>query len=189
MKNSTFFLFLLSLLAFSACVDDGPDVDPEFTLLQHDDANQDAPELPTGTYEGGARFLASQMAALSGDKLIEVQYYLKDRPSSGSIRIYQGSEGDKPKTLVYNENVSIGEEEKSWNTHSLKTALVLDGSDLWINYRFTQATNQRTLGCDIGPAVENGDWLWDANDDQWLPLRQRSTISINWNVRGVVEPK
>ena len=182
-------LILVSLFAIAACNPDEPVIDPDFILLNHDDENRDAPELPSGTFEGGARFPASQMKDYEDDQLVEVQYYIQERASSGTIRIYSGSNNDNPETLLFEKNVSIGEEAESWNTHTLSNPIVLNGDDLWITYRFTQATNQRTLGCDPGPAVTNGDWLWDANDGSWLPLRQRSTLNINWNIRGVIEPK
>lgn len=187
--NFIFLLVALGLFTFSACTDNGPDVEPGFTVLNYDDGNRDAPELPGGTYEGGARFLASLMADYTGDELTEIQYYLKLVPKSGEIRIYSGSENGTPKDLIYNKNVTIGREEDAWNTHTLSDPITLNGDDLWIVYRFSHDNSARVLGCDPGPAAENGDWLWDANDGQWLPLNQRSAVNINWNIRAVVEEK
>ena len=186
--NFTLFLLVLSLFAFAACTGNGPDVDPEFTVLNYDDGNQDAPELPAGTYEGGARFLSNLMTDFTGDQLIEVQYYLKNVPKSGEIRIYSGSRNSGPRDLLYIENVTIGREEDSWNIHTLTDPITLNGDDLWIVYRFSHDQNLRVLGCDPGPASENGDWLWDSFDGLWRPLGQRSSLSINWNIRAVIDP-
>ena len=185
-KPISIFSILLILVAFAAC-GDGPKVDPNLIVLNYDDANQDAPELPAGTYEGGARFLSGEMGTHTGKKLIEVQYYLKEIPRSGQIRIYAGGSVDGPKDLIYNKDVTIGRDEEAWNTHIIDPAIDLDGQELWIVYRFSHDTDLRVLGCDPGPANAEGDWLWDENDDLWRPLRQRSTLDINWNIRGIVE--
>lgn len=184
--NFIFLIALFGIIFFSAC-EDGPDVEPGFVVLNYDDNNSDAPELPAGTYEGGARFLASQMADYSGKKLTEIQYYLKAAPKTGEIRVYSGSTNDGPQNLIYNRDVTIGREQDAWNIHTLSDPITLDGDDLWIVYRFSHDTNARVLGCDPGPAVLNGEWLLDTFDGLWLPLSQRSSLSINWNIRAVID--
>jgi hypothetical protein len=186
MKTHLIFLLSLSLLLLSACQRDGPKVDKDNSVLRHDDANLDAPELPGGTYEGAARFLASEMSTYSGRELIEVQYYLKVLPRYAEIRIYGQSDNDEPVTLLYQADISQEAEAESWNVHSLPNPLLLEAQDLWLAVRFAHDLPQRTLGCDPGPAVANGDWLLDEVDGEWLPLRQRSATDINWNIRGVV---
>jgi len=52
---------------------------------------------------------------------------------------------------------------------------------------FTNAVSQPTVGCDPGPAVPDGDWLYSSADGQWMALSQRFRVSINWNIRGTVE--
>lgn len=185
--NFIFILVILGIFTFSACKDNGPDIEPGFTLLNYDGSNQDAPELPAGTYEGGARFLSTLMAEYTGDTLTAIQYYLQDVPKSGEIRIYSGSDNDTPKDLIYNKNVTLGRDQDAWNTHTLSDPIALDGSDLWIIYRFSHDNNARVFGCDIGPAVDNGEWLLDTFDGQWLPFSQRATLSINWNIRAVID--
>ena len=182
-----FFLALVASLLFSACKDNGPDLEPDQILLSLDGDNLSAPELPGGTFEGAARFDASAMAAHTGKKLVSVQYYLQDLPRFCEIRVYEGTQDTIPRTLVYDANVTVGRDANAWNIHTLSPALDLTGDDLWIAVRFQHNNPQRTLGCDPGPANADGDWTWDEIDSRWLPLRERSTLDINWNIRGVVE--
>jgi hypothetical protein len=59
--------------------------------------------------------------------------------------------------------------------------------------RFTNAQIGNLVGRDVIEAhyyiagkPENGDWLYATSDRAWTPLSQRSSISINWNIRAVV---
>ena len=180
-------VLLLIGLTFAACKKDpAPDVDPGLTVVNYDDNNQDAPTLPAGTFEAGVRFPASRMAEFNGAKLDQIQYYIRDVPRSAELRVYTLSNGDAPKDLRYSVNITAEIAEGSWMTHTLSTPLTLDGQDLWVAIYFSTVQSQRTIGCDPGPAVTNGDWLWDQADATWLPLRQRSAVDINWNIRALV---
>ncbi len=188
--NTNKLLLILALLAsilVTACKDDGTKIDPNQELLSLDGDNFSAPELPGGTFEGAVRFEAATMAAHAGKKLVSVQYFLQDLPRFCEIRIYEGTNDTVPGPLVYDANVTTGRDANSWNIHELSPALDLSGDDLWIAVRFQHNNPQRTLGCDPGPAVTNGDWLWDEAFQSWDRFRDVSTIDINWNVRGVVE--
>ena len=35
--------------------------------------------------------------------------------------------------------------------------------------------------------VTDGDWLFSSADGMWTPFNQRVAVSVNWNVRGIVE--
>ena len=183
-----FLLLLLSAFLFS-CEEDvvGPDLGENLVSLNHDGANQDAPSLPGNSYEAGVRFPASQMSQYAGDRLTEAHYFIQSVPQSCELRIYVRSAANTPDSLVYSANVRSALRANSWNKHTLSTPLDLSGEDLWIALSFAHANEQRTVGCDVGPARTNGDWLLDAADNQWIPLSQRSPININWNIRGAID--
>lgn len=188
LRAKIFFLLLLSVSLFS-CKEEvvGPDLGANLISLNYDGANQDAPSLPGNTYEAGVRFPASQMSQYAGDRLAEAHFFIQSVPQSCELRIYIRSAANTPDSLVYSANVRSALRANSWNKHTLSTPLTLTGQDLWIAIRFAHNNEQRTLGCDAGPARTNGDWLLDAADNQWIPLSQRSPININWNIRGAID--
>jgi len=71
--------------------------------------------------------------------------------------------------------------------HTLAQPVRLTSNEVWISLEFSHPARQATIGCDPGPAVQDGDWLFATSDGQWQTLRQRTTISINWNIRGVLQ--
>lgn len=170
-------------LLFTSCKDDQDGI----IELRYDENNFSAPELPSATYEAGTMFPASFSGNDAGNELIAVEYFIQALPTSASLKIYTGGT-DAPDSLIYSAAILSEIDNNSWNTHNLPTAIELTGSDnIWINIEFTQNGLQRTLGCDPGPASTNGDWLYDSNDGLWIPLVDRSTIDINWNIRGQVQ--
>lgn len=183
---------LLATFTISACKKNelrkDPVINDPFFALNHDDSNTDAPNLPANQYEGAVRFTASQMIQYQGKELIEVYYYIKDKPTACRIKVYSSGTGD-PDSLLYVATVTNEVIEKAWNHHLMTSPVELGSFDLWIAVEFSTNQEQRTLGCDRGPAINNGDWLWDSADGQWTPLSIRSSIDINWNIRGVVDTR
>lgn len=166
---------------------DGPVLPDNLISLNHDDDNVDAPSLPANSYEAGVRFPASQMNTYAGDRLMEANFYVEEIPSSCVLQVYVRSDSNTPDSLVYSANVQGELRAGQWNSHELSTPYELTGEDLWITLAFSHTGQQRTIGCDPGPAVTNGDWLLDAADDLWIPLSQRAALNINWNIRGAIE--
>lgn len=179
--------FLAALLmVFSATGGHSEDT-PQSALLNYGGENLSAPPLDEGRHEGAALFTAAQTKALTGGKLVEVQYYIKDLPAACEVRVYSAGSAAAPGALLYTADVTASTTGNSWNTHRLQTPVAITGDALWISIGFANGKNQRTLGCDPGPAVQNGDWLFSAADNSWKPLVERvPTISINWNIRGGV---
>ena len=191
MKYIHIFGLIVIFALFQACNDDEigpsePDIDLELIVLNHDGPNVDAPQLPANTYEAAVRFTASDLGIAVGGKLQEVHYFIQAPPDELEVRIYTGGT-DTPGRLLYQQDVSRTIRASAWNQHTLPNPLTLNNDDLWIALRFRHRIDQRTLGCDPGPAVRDGDWLLDAADNSWLPLRQRAPISINWNIRAAVD--
>lgn len=168
----------------NAPVDPGP-LPPG--TLHYDAGNQSAPNLAAGTYEAGARFTSTQIGNLAGRKLIEVRYFIFTPAEVCSIKVYGPSSASEPGAQLYAADVTSDVHAQQWNTHTLAQPVTLASTDLWICVAFTNAVGQPTVGCDPGPAVPDGDWLYSSADGQWMALSQRFPVSINWNVRGTVE--
>lgn len=178
---------VLKLLLLTAGCSEASTTEPEDIpgeLLNYDGVNITAPVLTAGRYEGAARFPASRMSGFAGRELIQVRFYTVQRPNQCTVKIYGRLNNQNPGDLLYSAPVSTSE--NSWNVHNLPTPLPLTGEEIWISIELVLSSNLATLGCDPGPAVTNGDWLYDNSDSDWIPLSQRTTIDINWNIRGVV---
>lgn len=185
-------IFFFSALLMFSCQEDPvnnePDINAPFVALNYDGSNQDAPLLPTGNYEAAIYFPASELNDLTGGKLIEVYYYIRELPASCTIKIYSKTSDSSPVELEYSAATGSDLLPNTWNKHILSTPVEITGEDIWIAVSLGHGADTRSIGCDPGPAVSGGDWLFDSGDGNWIPLSQRAGISINWNIRGVVEP-
>ncbi len=198
MNLSLFFRHLAAglfvLTSFTACDQDPPLPEPQveapLVQLSHDGSNVDAPQFPSGVYEGSVRFTPADLAGLDGKSLVEVIFYTLDLPRSATLRIYQGTENNGPKELLLSDAIGSELTSESWHRLTLDTPIALDTQqDLWIGFRFDNPADARVLGCDPGPAATHGDYLFDSSDGQWrkLSIRTNNGININWNLRGVVQ--
>lgn len=177
-------LFLLALVFFSACKDD-EEVLPD---LRYDGANNSGPLLSAGEHELAVRFPAAKMAEFAGRKLSQVQVYVGPQlPLACEIRIYGQGDDSTPGINFYKGNVISSLEGGAWNKFDLTPAIELTGEDLWISVYVDHAAQQQSIGCDAGPGLTNGDWLFDPSDLEWKPYKERTSESVNWNIRGVVE--
>lgn len=182
--KSNLFLLMVSLLFLGACKKD--DARPTDTL-SYDGDNQSAPNLSADTYEAAARFDASLIADHVGRNLDRVSFFVGELPSECVVKIYDEGTASEPGALLYSADVSDKITGLDWNNHRLTDPIELTGKDLWIAIRFTHTGTIRSIGCDEGPAATDGDWLYQISDNQWLPLRQRLPININWNIRGHIK--
>jgi len=188
------FLLLLTIALFIGCEDapnnDDPVIEAPLVALNYDSSNLTAPQLSAGTYEAAARFTSSQTSSMQDGQLTEVYFYILNAPSSATVKIYKGSSGDFPSSTVYSKSVTSDLESSSWNHHILDTPIDIDQDDIWIAVRFQTSQQSQVMGCDVGPANANGDWLFENADNNWEKLVSRSAneANINWNIRGVVDP-
>lgn len=179
----------VAVFALAGCGDDEAVTAPVVmspTSLHYDAANQSAPSLAAGVYEAGARFTSSQIADRVGRKLTEVRFYIHTPAEVCSVKVYGPSTTTTPGAPLYVADVTSEVQAQQWNVHALTQPVTLTSADLWICLHFSNAVSQPTLGCDPGPAVQDGDWLYAAADGTWKPLSQRFPVSINWNVRGTI---
>jgi hypothetical protein len=177
-------LMTLTLIIFSCGKDDNLTAD-----LIKDNGLNDAPFILAGEYIVATRFSANEMSAYQGRKLTGIEYYLKNKPTQCEVQVYSGSNGNEPGTLVYSKSVTVEMDADSWNLHAPSTDIDITGEDLWLAVRIVLNNEDATIGCDVGPAVTNGDWIMSSTDNVWQTYRDftNPTVSINWNIRGHID--
>ncbi|MEY3052573.1 MAG: hypothetical protein RLY31_2358 [Bacteroidota bacterium] len=181
MIRKTFYALAFGLLALSACQDDEPSVE---AVLRYDGENATGPFLEQGEHELAIHFPASTMADYTGRELTEVSFFVGDAlPAQCQVRVYRGGTVS-PGGLEYSFDVTDGLQTLRWNRHILSSPLALEGDDLWISVFVTHAVGQQSIGCDAGPRKDGGDWLYQEADGSWQTYQQRTTESVNWNIRG-----
>ncbi|MFK7968894.1 MAG: hypothetical protein AB8F95_00935 [Bacteroidia bacterium] len=191
MKTLLAISLTLLLFTVSACKnDDTPDPgDKDIFTIRLDQGEFLSPILPDGTFEAAVRFESSVLGDAAGGKLYAADVYIFEIPQNLFVKIYRGSEADSPRTLVHQQDVTLGREARAWNTIALDDSIdVPEGEDLWISMQFQQNAQGQTIGCDVGPAVTNGDWFYDNAVNQWVTYREATNngTDINWNIRGKV---
>ncbi len=154
--------------------------------LHYDSANDDAPTFDAGSYEAGAKFTPDVTADYVGKNLERVEFYLEETPDTCEVRIYSGA-GSSPDMLLYSADVTNGLSTNSWNSHNLTQSVTVT-DNFWICVVFKLDERKATVGCDAGPANDNGDLTYSSVDGQWFALRTRTgnSVNINWNIRGHV---
>lgn len=183
--KSNFFLFAICFLLISACNKDDDGVSLPDTLNLDGD-NQSAPILPAGIYESAARFNSSLTSQYTGRNLESISFFMGEIPAACVVKIYDEGTATEPGNLLYSADVRSQLRTIAWNEHVLTDPIEITGKDIWIAIRVAHNGNLQSVGCDTGPAVTDGDWLFQNSDNDWLPLRQRLPININWNIRGHV---
>jgi hypothetical protein len=178
-------ILLLALsIAFLAvgCKDDD-----ETFVLRLDGDNNSAPILEADVYECAVRFNANTTTPYAGMKLTEVEFYLLEKPNTCKVIVYDEGNSSSPGTVLYESGEIISSTDaNSWNTHVLPSPIELTGDDLWISIEVSHIQSIRSVGCDQGPAVANGDWILAASLQEWQTLRDftNNLVDINWNIRG-----
>lgn len=181
MKKISFLLFGLVIL-FSACKKDRSIE----AALRLDGANERSPSLPANTYEAAVRFSENVISPFVGQNLTEVSYFMANTPQQTTLIIYSGGTATQPGQVVYEASLTGTITQNTFNNHVLSEPLAITGDPLWISIKMRQNRTLETIGCDAGPGVEGGAWLYQESDGRWLTFQQRSTESINWNIRGFV---
>lgn len=186
MKKLLFFSFSLFLF-FSACKkEDLPDVDN--AELRRDGDNNTAPQFDPGKIIFGVRFASGITNEFTGQNLTEVNFHILNSPSRCIVKVYAEGSQNEPGAELYSKDVTASLNPGEWNAHVLDTPIEVTGDDLWLAIEVTHGTALQTVGCDFGPAVPGGDWVFPETETNWLTFRNLTTTeSINWNIRGQVE--
>lgn len=192
MRQISWIVLFGSLLILSSCdnaANSGaaPELESGQVYLNYDGNNLTAPSFPAGTTELSTRFPASTLASFSGQQLTQVVYYVETAPSTCAVRIYRGSDGIAPDSLIYDAITTNNNIDDSWNTHQLTSPIDIGSDDLWISIRFSNIADVRSIGCDAGPRNSNGDFVLLEGEDWQTFLNLTGTESVNWNIRAVIE--
>lgn len=185
-RLSILFLFCCTIFAFS-CNDDDIVVDPT-NVLSYDGDNNSAPLVEAGEHEFAARFLAAQTSFFEGRELTHVDFFTgPNLPAKCEVKVYGANNSVSPGDLLYSKDVTSDLKGQDWNRHELSTPVTIETGDLWISIAVTHATEQQSVGCDLGPANPNGDWLFKSTDGTWERYAVRQAPeSVNWSIRGIV---
>ena len=182
-----FFFLSISLLALTfSCGDDDTNVND--ADLGYDLGANSAPIFGIGVHEAAARFNSSTTSAFTGDKLDRVEFYLVNTPSNTKVIIYDEGTATTPGQQLYQADVTVDVSSNSWNTHTLTEDIEITGRDIWISIEFTHPDMRTTMGCDVGPATANGDYVLEGSELDWRTYRDftDNLVDINWNIRGYV---
>ncbi len=184
--NKFIYLFCLAMI-ITSCGDDDDCciVDPEDTLLNYDGDNFTAPILPPGHYVFAMRLPATTLSRLTGQSIKSVDIYMYDIPNDVELVIYNES-GNLPSSELYSQNITNTLSPNGWNSITLGTPYITDGTSLWIGIDINNNQLLQSVGCDQGPANPNGDWLYDSADDEFIRFSNRVNDSVNWNIRVTV---
>jgi len=180
-------ILLLALPFFMAsCSDDENGFDPG--ELSYDGRNEAAPVLDIGTFQAAARFPSSITSQYNNQRLTEVEFYLDNVPESCRVLVYGQGTTNEPGDLLYSADVSSVVRSGRWNSHSLSNPLLINGQDIWITIEVRHDSIYSSIGCDPGPANNNGDKFYDDFLAEWETFRSwtQGGVSINWNIRGFV---
>ena len=178
-------LFIL-MANFTGC-DESSTGPVDGVALHYDSGPLSAPFLSGGTYQAAVRFTNDEIGDLAGRDILQIQFYIVEKPEDCVIRIFGPGTDAAPGIQLYSADLGDNVAEGDWNYHTLSESIRLSSEDIWISIEFRHSNRQATFGCDPGPAVVDGDWLFSNDDQQWLPLSQRTSISINWNLRAIVD--
>lgn len=191
-----------TLLAAPACNDDDFFIDEEEPtgggggggggatddLLRLDGPNTTGPEVAGGLHRFGVQFFPEDLADFDGRALTGAQIFIGEVPTSLLIEVWRGGETVPGGLPVASVQVSSGIDDIALNDFAFDAPVVITDDDfLWITAEVEVPGGVgRPIGCDAGPNVEGGDWLWST--DRWEPYLDRTggRESVNWNIRGIV---
>jgi len=152
-------------------------------LLYYGGDYQDAPTIDAGAYEAAARFTPAKIDILVGKTIKEIVFFIIQKPDSIKLKLYGPLNEKTPGNLLYSADVTSTAEPSKWNVHTLTQPVVLKNEDIWLSIEFKLTSSRKTVGCDPGPAIIDGDWLYSSADSQWIAFNKRTGTSINWTLR------
>lgn len=162
-------LLHLIVLAFSVMLLSCGDDEESLSIINLDGDNANAPLLEVGLNEASVQFSASVLSDFVDREIKSVRFYLYDVPDQTSVFIYDGN-GTQPGGVIYSADFSSSASANGWNIHVLPTPIPIDGSELWVSVKMDDTESIQAIGCDAGPAVSGGDWLFEGSTGSWTPL-------------------
>lgn len=185
---------LLASLSFMACEDDPIDFEPPpeppvvvDDELRLDGENLTGPTLNQGVHRFGVRFSESELLDYDGRELTGIRVFVGARPEYLDLLVYSGGD-DNPNTanLVGEILTELPDDLRRFVEYEFENPIAISAEEpLWLVAEVELDGRQQSIGCDAGPRVAGGDWLW--SNDRWEPFAERVPgESVNWNIRGVV---
>lgn len=188
MKNFRLLLLFLPILLLAVgCGDDDDGLQED--ILQHDGPNLTGPILDFGLHELSARFTASELAPFEGRRIESVRFFLGDIPAGTEVVIYGEGSPDRPGSERYSRDITNRITTTGWNEHVLNSPVEIGDEDIWITIAVLHDQRQQSVGCDAGPAQPGGDFIFYADEPDWLTFRDATGESVNWNIRAVLQPE
>ncbi|KAF0129760.1 MAG: Uncharacterized protein FD155_2352, partial [Bacteroidetes bacterium] len=156
----------------------------ETFVLNYDGTNVDAIGLISGgTFYNAVRFPADLTTPFAGASINSIDVYINNLPGSATLLIWEGGTTTTPGTLIHEQIITPTA--TSWNTITLASPVVLDGSDVWVGFTYTHDAGLFVAGIDGGPLNDNGDFL-SADGLNWERLSDYGFVA-NWNIRANLE--
>ena len=185
MKSINILLFIALALSLGCKDDDGTVV---VNQLSYTGPNQDAPLFDPGLHEAAARFNSDYLQDFQGRSIESIEFYINERPDLCEVVIYSGGDLSGPDNVLYEFDVSADIVSNAWNEHILPNPIEITGDHLWIAIALSSSAPKRMIGCDSGPTIFNGDWLYTEFDGDWVSFfnRTNQSVSVNWNIRAVL---
>lgn len=185
MKNSLLVLFSL-LFLLTACREDDEIPITNVATFNYDGSNNTAPILDAGEHIAAARFTANQTSPFNGRTLDRIEFFLFNVPAVVEVRVYGAGTSSAPGDLLYSADLSNDLISNSWIGHALVDPVPITGEDLWIAVRVVHNFQTQSIGCDFGPATNNGDFILTDPGTSWRTFRDvtNNQADINWNIRG-----
>lgn len=182
---------LILLLAFvlpvmSSCEDDDP-IDASPNELRLDGPNLTGPILDAGTHRFGVRFSQTELQPFDGRELTGIRIFIGSSMRSLYMSANQGGDRVPGMELEAVQAATPIPGSPAFYDYEFVRPVIIDASQpLWLMAEVELERSQQSIGCDAGPAVPGGDWLWSG--DRWLDYRERTggRESVNWNIRGIL---
>ena len=180
------FLFVFAIGSFVACEEDDP-LTQESEILRLDGDNVTGPVRSAGTHRFAVRFSESRLAAFDGKNLTCVRLYVGLAPLSLEISAHEG--GDIFPAGTGERRIRAGAVVQSGGffDYTFTDPLPIDVNQaLWLVAEVELAADQNSIGCDGGPTVAGGDFIF-SQAAGWGTFSDETGESVNWNIRGIVE--
>ena len=183
-------ILFLSIAVFLPSCKDDDDVLNDSNVLQYDGDNQSAPVFNQGTSVAAAYFPASYVATRSGKKIKDIEFFIRDVPAKTIVRVEKNGANNVPDEVLYELDVTGNVQGSNWNRIEFSNSadyIEIPSEGVWLTVEVQHDNaDERSVGCDNGPADTNGDWIYSDTDSQWKSYRERTNnaVDINWNIRA-----
>src|SRR3989304_4385308 len=108
-------------------------------------------------------------------------------PTNCTLKIYDQGTSVSPGTLLLSQDVTSTIVSASWNLLTLSSPILITGNDIWVGYEVTHTAGTFPAGCDDGPAVVDGDWIYLAPGPWQRVSVIAPSLDYNWNIHGYLE--